>query len=203
MATSMPSEPAGSRIVAPRAPASAALAPADSGLSDALRRSIRDVPDFPTKGIIFKDVTPLLADAELFRRATAALAAPFAGDRITHVVAIEARGFIFGGPVAQQLGVGLIPVRKAGKLPWQTERAEYALEYGTSVLEIHRDACGEAMRVLVVDDVLATGGTAAATAALVERLGATVAGFAFLIELGFLRGRAALPGRRVEALIGY
>jgi adenine phosphoribosyltransferase len=203
MATSMPSEPVGPRIVASRAPASAELAPPDSGASDALRRGIRDVPDFPTKGIIFKDVTPLLADADLFRRATAALAAPFVGDRITHVVAIEARGFIFAGPVAQQLGVGLIPVRKAGKLPWHTERAEYALEYGTGVLEIHRDACGEAMRVLVVDDVLATGGTAAATAALVERLGATVVGFAFLIELGFLHGRSALAGRRIEAVLAY
>ena len=199
----MPSEPAAPRLAPSRPSAPADPGPWDAGTADLLRQKIRDVPDFPTKGIVFKDVTPLLADADLFRSATAALAAPFVADRVTQVVAIEARGFIFAGPVAQQLGAGLIPVRKAGKLPWQTERAEYALEYGTGVLEIHRDACDEAMRVLIVDDVLATGGTAAATAALVERLGATVVGFAFLIELGFLHGRAALPGRRVEALVSY
>jgi adenine phosphoribosyltransferase len=168
-----------------------------------LRSAIRDVSDFPTPGIVFKDVTPLLADAVLFQQATDAMAAPFRHDGITHVVAVEARGFILGGPVAQCLGAGFIPVRKAGKLPWQTERVEYALEYATGVLEIHRDAAAHPMRVLVVDDVLATGGTAAATCALIERLGATVAGCAFLLELTFLAGRAALAGRRVEVVLTY
>jgi adenine phosphoribosyltransferase len=172
-------------------------------LVDALRRTVRDVPDFPTPGIVFKDVTPLLADATLFRRATEALAAPFTAEGVTHVVAVEARGFIFGAPAAQHLHAGLIPVRKAGKLPWQTERMEYALEYGTGVLEIHRDACGQGMRVVVVDDVLATGGTAAATCALIERLGAQVVGCSFLIELAFLRGRSALAGRRAEVVLRY
>lgn len=169
----------------------------------ALRAAIREVPDFPTPGIIFKDVAPLLADAALFRDATDAMAALFADGGITHVVAVEARGFIFGAPVAQRLGAGFIPVRKAGKLPWQTERIEYALEYASGILEIHRDACAPGARVLVVDDVLATGGTAAATGALVERLGAEVVGFAVLIELSFLHGRAALQNRRVEALLSY
>jgi adenine phosphoribosyltransferase len=175
----------------------------DLGLRDSLAAAIRDVPDFPTPGIIFKDVTPLLANAALFRRATEGLAAPFQGERITHVVAVEARGFIFGAPVAQHLDAGFVPVRKAGKLPWRTERVEYALEYGSGVLEIHRDAYDRPMRVLVVDDVLATGGTAAATCALIERLGAVVVGCSFLIELGFLGGRKQLTGRRLEALLAY
>jgi adenine phosphoribosyltransferase len=169
----------------------------------AIRSAIRDVPDFPTPGIVFKDVSPLLADARLFAQTTDALAAPFAGEGITHVIAVEARGFIFGAPVAQRLGAGFIPVRKAGKLPWKTERIEYALEYATGVLEIHRDACSPGARVLVVDDVLATGGTAAATAALAERLGARVAGIAVMIELTFLHGRDALTGRRLESLVSY
>jgi adenine phosphoribosyltransferase len=178
-------------------------APVPGGLSDPLKAAIRDVPDFPTPGIVFKDVTPLLGDAMLFRDATGALAAPFADAGVTHVAAIEARGFIFGAPVAQQLGAGFIPVRKAGKLPWHTERVEYALEYGAGSLEIHRDACGHPMRVLVVDDVLATGGTAAATCALIERLGAEVVGCSFLIELEFLAGRSKLGGRHLEALVKF
>ena len=125
----------------------------------ALRAAIRDVPDFPTPGIMFKDVAPLLADAALFRQATDAMAAPFADGGITHVVAVEARGFIFGAPVAQRLGAGFVPVRKAGKLPWQTERIEYALEYASGILEIHRDACVPGSRVLVVDDVSARSGS--------------------------------------------
>lgn len=192
-----PLEPIAGPSIAPPVARPAGAGPA------ALRNAVRDIPDFPTPGIVFKDVTPLLADADLFRRAADALAGPFLQSNVTHIVAIEARGFIFGAPVAERLGAGFIPVRKAGKLPWRTERVEYALEYGTGVLEIHRDSCGSAMRVLVVDDVLATGGTAAATAALIERLGATVVGFAFLIELGFLHGRAALPGRRVESVLTY
>lgn len=168
-----------------------------------VRSAIRDVADFPTPGVVFKDVSPLLANARLFSQTTDALAAPFAKDGITHVIAVEARGFIFGAPVAQRLGAGFIPVRKAGKLPWKTERIEYALEYASGVLEIHRDACSSGARVLVVDDVLATGGTAAATAALAERLGASVAGIAVLIELAFLHGRDALGSRRLEALVSY
>jgi len=183
--------------------ASGAGAAASRTLLAALRASVRDVPDFPTPGIVFKDVAPLLADAALFHQATDAMAGPFAGAGITHVVAVEARGFIFGAPVAQRLGAGFIPVRKAGKLPWHTERIEYALEYASGILEIHRDACPPGARVLVVDDVLATGGTAAATGALVERLGAQVAGLTVLIELTFLRGRSALADRRVEALLAY
>jgi adenine phosphoribosyltransferase len=168
-----------------------------------LRAAVRDVPDFPTAGIIFKDITPLLADAQLLRLATEAIALPFVDLGVTHVVAVEARGFIFGSPVAEHLDAGFIPVRKAGKLPWHTERIEYALEYGAGVLEIHRDISGSPMRVLVVDDVLATGGTAAATCALIERLGAEVVGCSFLIELGFLGGRAPLSGRRIEAVMKY
>ncbi len=168
-----------------------------------LRRAVRDVPDFPTPGVVFKDITPLLADADLFRKATDALAAPFIGQGITHVVAVEARGFIFGAPVADRLGAGFIPVRKAGKLPWRAERIEYALEYGSGVLEMHGDAIDRGARVLVVDDVLATGGTAAATCALAERLGANIAGCSFLIELSFLGGRTGLGTRRIEVVLRY
>ena len=168
-----------------------------------LRARIRDIPDFPTPGIIFKDITPLLADPVTFRRTTEAMAAPFVGEGVTHVVAMEARGFIFGAPIAQTLGAGFVPVRKKGKLPSATERIEYALEYGTGTLEIHRDAYGHPSRILIVDDVLATGGTAAATASLVERLGGEIVGCAFLIELAFLHGRNALAGRRISALLTY
>lgn len=170
-----------------------------------LRAGVRDIPDFPSAGIVFKDVTPLLGDARLFRRALDLMVNPFRESGITHVVAIEARGFIFGAGVADRLQAGFVPVRKAGKLPFLTERIEYALEYGSGVLEIHRDACGASAprRVLVVDDVLATGGTAAATCELVERVGAEVVGCSVLIELGFLDGRARLADRRVEAVLKY
>jgi adenine phosphoribosyltransferase len=168
-----------------------------------LRALIRDVPDFPTPGIGFKDITPLLANGPAFRRMIEALAAPFDDARIDQVVAMEARGFILGAPVAQRLGAGFVPVRKAGKLPSATERVEYALEYGTGALEIHADAYGRPSRILIVDDVLATGGTAAAAAQLVERLGGEIVGCAFLMELTFLHGRAALAGRQVSALLTY
>jgi adenine phosphoribosyltransferase len=168
-----------------------------------LRRAVRDVPDFPKPGIVFKDITPLLSDAALFRQATDALASPFVDDGVTHVVAVESRGFIFGGPVADRLGAGFIPVRKAGKLPWRSERVEYALEYGSGILEMHGDAFDHGARVLVVDDVLATGGTAAATCALAERLGAELVGCSFLIELSFLNGRAGLGSRRIEVVLRY
>src|SRR5205085_160718 len=137
-------------------------------LEQDIRAAIRDVPDFPKPGIMFKDITPLLADPALFRRTTAAMAEPFRNSGITHVVSIESRGFLLGAPVAQHLNAGLIPVRKPGKLPSKTASVQYALEYGTDALEIHADACDHSARVLIVDDVLATGGTAKATAELVR-----------------------------------
>lgn len=176
-----------------------------------LRAAIREIPDYPKPGILFKDITPLLADRVLFRAACDSLAAPFASFGITHVVAIESRGFLFGGPVAVALGAGLVPVRKEGKLPHATSRLEYALEYGSDVIEIHTDALTRDSRVLIVDDVLATGGTAAATSSLVRRLGANVIGSTFLIELAFLDGRGRLVDdgarhdapQRVESVIVY
>ena len=174
-----------------------------ANVSAAVRRTIRDVPDFPKPGIVFKDITPLLADAPLFRGVTDAFAMLFAGGSVTHVVAMESRGFIFGAPVAQALGVAFVPVRKPGKLPHTTVREDYALEYGTDALEMHADALGSAGRVLVVDDVLATGGTAAATCRLVERAGGAVVGCAFLLEISPLLGRASLDGRWVESLVAY
>ena len=164
---------------------------------------IRDIPDYPKPGIVFKDITPLLADAAAFVSATRAMADPFAESGVTHVVAIESRGFILGGPIAQQLGAGFIPVRKPGKLPSQTRREQYELEYGTDAVEIHADAADGAGRVLIVDDVLATGGTAAAPCRLVESLGAVVVGFTFLIALSFLPGLARLSPRPVRTLITY
>ena len=152
---------------------------------------------------MFKDITPVLADAALFRETTQAMARPFEQSRITHVIAVESRGFILGGPVAQHLGAGLVPARKRGKLPWKTLREEYALEYGTDVLEIHADALPRGARAVIVDDVLATGGTAAAVAMLVQRAGAELHGFAFLMALGFLGGRARLGDTRVETLLDY
>jgi adenine phosphoribosyltransferase len=152
---------------------------------------------------VFKDITPLLADHAAFSSCIDALAAHWDGQQIDRVLGIEARGFIVAAPVAYRFGAGFTPVRKAGKLPWKVEQEEYELEYGTDLLEIHRDAVQPGERVLVIDDVLATGGTAAATVRLVERLGAVVAGLGFLIELGFLGGRSKLPGREVVSLIEY
>ena len=172
-------------------------------LETRLRATIRDVPDFPKPGILFKDITPVLADAALFSATTSAMARPFEKRGITHVIAIESRGFLLGGPIAQQLGAGLVPVRKRGKLPWQTLSEEYALEYGTDVLEIHVDALPAGARAVIVDDVLATGGTAAAVGALVQRAGAELYGFSFLMALGFLGGRARLGTTRVETLLEY
>jgi adenine phosphoribosyltransferase len=170
---------------------------------DDLKRAIREVPDFPKPGIGFKDITPILLDPALFKGAVELMAAPFADARISRVVSIESRGFIFGAPIALRLGAGLVPIRKPGKLPAATRRIEYALEYGTDALEMHHDAVGQGDRVLIVDDVLATGGTAAAAADLVGRAGGAVVGFSFLIELDFLQGRQRLQGRRVEALLHY
>ncbi|MEO5569186.1 MAG: adenine phosphoribosyltransferase [Gemmatimonadaceae bacterium] len=168
-----------------------------------VRAAIRDIPDFPKPGIMFKDITPLLADAELFQRVTAAMADPFRGAGITHVVAIESRGFLLGAPVAQALNAGLIPVRKPGKLPGKTASVEYALEYGTDRLEIHADACDHAAKVLIVDDVLATGGTAKATAELVRGRGAAVSGFSFLLILSFLDGAKRLDGIPTRRVVEY
>jgi adenine phosphoribosyltransferase len=169
-------------------------------LAAAIRAALRDVPDHPKPGIVFKDITPVLADPALFAASTDALAAAYADAGVTHVAGIESRGFIFGAPVAQRLGAGFIPLRKPGKLPAARHRVEYALEYGTDALEAHVDAC-PAGRVLIVDDVLATGGTASASVQLVTAIGGTVIGSAFLLELGFLRGRQALGDCPVEALL--
>jgi adenine phosphoribosyltransferase len=166
-----------------------------------LKSRIRDVPDFPQVGVLFRDITPLLADPVAFRLAIDAMAAPFHG--IDHVVAIESRGFILGAPVAYSLEAGLVLVRKVGKLPAATIREDYGLEYGTNTVEIHSDAIKPGERVLIVDDVLATGGTVRAAANLVERLGATVVGISLLIELGFLNGRDKLGNYQVNSLITY
>lgn len=168
-----------------------------------LRAFIRDIPDYPKPGIIFKDITPLLAAPHAFAEAIDAMAAPFADQKISHVVAIESRGFILGGPIAQRLNAGFIPVRKVGKLPAATVRETYDLEYGTDTLEIHADACARPARALIVDDVLATGGTADAARRLVESLGAEVVGFSFLMALSFLPGIQRLSGRTVASAITY
>jgi adenine phosphoribosyltransferase len=168
-----------------------------------LKRYIRDVPDFPIPGILFRDVTPLLADAQALREAVQRMADPWRGRGVELVAAMEARGFIFTAPMALELGSGFVPVRKAGKLPWKTRRVEYALEYGTDVLEIHEDAVRPGQRVLVVDDLIATGGTAAAVVGLIEQLGGSVVGAQFLIELGDLGGRQRLPGYEVHSVVTY
>jgi adenine phosphoribosyltransferase len=162
---------------------------------------LRDVPDFPKPGIVFKDLTPLLADVEAFRFSVDALAERVAERSVEKVVGVEARGFIFASAVAYRLGSGLVPVRKPGKLPWRTASETYELEYGTDSLEIHEDAISSGDDVYVIDDVLATGGTAAATCRLVEGLGGRVAGVGFVVELGFLSGRAKLPDYDVVSLI--
>ena len=164
---------------------------------------IRDIPDFPKAGILFKDITPVIEDAEAFQEIIDKMAA-YAREREADVIAgIESRGFIFGAPLALQLGMGFVPVRKLGKLPGETIRVEYALEYGTNTVEMQKDAIKPGQRVLIVDDLLATGGTAAAAAKLVEKLGGDVAGFSFMVELGFLDGRSALNGYEIDSLIEY
>lgn len=168
-----------------------------------LKDHIRDVPDFPHAGVTYKDITPLLADHRAFAACVGSLTARFAEQPIDKVIGIEARGFIIAAPVAQALGAGFVPVRKAGKLPWKVASTTYELEYGTDTLEIHRDALVPGERVLIVDDVLATGGTARATADLVRSLGAEVVGFGCIIELAFLDGRAKLDDLAIGALVGY
>lgn len=168
-----------------------------------LYKKIRDVPDFPKPGILFKDITPLLLDPRAFRQAVELMASPFRGARVTRVVSIESRGFLLAAPIALALDAGLVPIRKPGKLPAARGRVEYALEYGTDALEMHRDAVGAGDRVLIVDDVLATGGTAEAAAKLVRTHGAEMVGFTFLIELDALKGKERLRGERAEALLHY
>ena len=168
-----------------------------------LRALIRDVPDFPSPGVLFKDITPLLGDPGAFAVVIDRLAEHFVGRHVDKVVGIESRGFIVAAPVAERLGAGFVPVRKPGKLPWETEAEDYELEYGTDRLEVHRDAITTGERVAIVDDVIATGGTAAATARLVERLGGEVIGLGFVIELAFLGGAAALDGRDQVSLLTY
>lgn len=171
--------------------------------SDRFYDAVRAVPDFPEPGIVFRDITPLLADHRLFRQAVEEMAAPFTRDGVTKVVGIESRGFILGAPIALALQAGLVPLRKEGKLPRARRRVEYTLEYGSAALEIHTDAVGKDDRVLIVDDVLATGGTAAAACDAVTAGGAAIAGLSLLIELRALGGRARLAGQRVETLLGY
>lgn len=166
-----------------------------------LKERIRDVPDFPKPGIVFKDITPLLADPQALRVTVDALAGHFADIAVDKVIGVEARGFILAAPVAYSLSAGFVPVRKTGKLPWQLAREEYELEYGTDLLEMHRDAVEPGERVLIVDDVLATGGTAEAAARLADQLGASVAGLSFFIELEKLGGRSRLADRNVHAVL--
>ncbi len=168
-----------------------------------LKAAIREIPDWPKKGILFYDITTLLKDGPRFREAVNALIAPFAGEKIDLVVGIEARGFIFAPTVAFAVGAGFVPVRKPGKLPAPTHRATYELEYGTDSLEIHQDAIVPGQRVLIVDDLIATGGTARAVADLVEKMGGVVVGLAFVIELEFLHGRQKLGKHAMISLLKY
>ena len=166
-----------------------------------LESFVRDVPDFPKPGIVFKDITPLLADKAALREACSRLAEPFTGLGVEVVAGIESRGFLFGVPVAERLGCGFVPIRKPGKLPAETVSQSYELEYGTDTIEIHADAIRQGGKVLMVDDLLATGGTMAAACELVERLGGEIIGVTFVIELGFLNGREKLAQRDVRSLI--
>lgn len=175
-------------------------AESDGSVRGLVLSRVRDIPDFPERGVVFKDLTPLLADGTAFGAVVRDVAGRLAGD-VDVVVGIEARGFILGAAVAHELGLGFVPVRKAGKLPGTTHREEYTLEYGSAVVELHRDALREGQRALVIDDVLATGGTAAATCTLVERAGATVAAVEVVLELGFLGGRERLAGRRLHSMV--
>ncbi|MGA7987209.1 MAG: adenine phosphoribosyltransferase [Candidatus Dormiibacterota bacterium] len=173
----------------------------ERGVAERLRALIRDVPDFPRPGIVFKDITLLLGDGRAFTAAVAALAEPYRDRDVALVAGIESRGFILGGAVADRLGAGFIPIRKAGRLPAELISQSYNLEYGEAIVEMHADALQAGQRVLIVDDLLATGGTAGAAGALVERLGGDIVGFAFLIELSALGGSAALGGRPYTALL--
>jgi adenine phosphoribosyltransferase len=171
--------------------------------AESLQAAIRDVVDFPKPGIIFKDITPILADGILFRESIALLCETAGGVKIDKVVGIDARGFIFAAAVADRLGAGFVPVRKKGKLPWKTRQTAYALEYGEAIVELHEDAVKPGESILLVDDLLATGGTAAAAVKLLDELGANIIGISVLIELGFLKGRSKLVPHPVHTIITY
>ncbi|MEO7665332.1 MAG: adenine phosphoribosyltransferase [Candidatus Limnocylindrales bacterium] len=170
---------------------------------ETLRAKIREIPDFPKPGILFYDITTLLKDPAAYRESIQQMIEPYKGEQIDLVVGMESRGFIFSAPMAYELGAGLVPVRKLGKLPAETLSIEYALEYGSNTLEIHRDAIQPGQKVLVVDDLLATGGTVKGTIELIERLKGDIVGLAFLVELDFLHGRDRLDGRRVTSVVRY
>ncbi len=170
---------------------------------DHLKNYIRSIPDWPKKGILFRDITPLLAEPKAFSAAVDALCAGFTEAGIDYVAAVEARGFIFAVAVAERLGAGFVPIRKKGKLPCKTEAVTYDLEYGTDTLEVHTDAVGRGAKVLMVDDLLATGGTMVAACELIEKIGGQIAGIAFLIELTDLNGRAKLTGYKINTVISY
>ena len=171
--------------------------------TDALRAAVRDVVDFPKPGIIFKDITPILSNGKLFRQSISLLCETTGGVKIDKVVGIDARGFIFAAAVADRLGAGFVPVRKKGKLPWKTRQTTYSLEYGEAIVELHEDAVKPGESILLVDDLLATGGTAAAAVKLLDELGANLVGISVLIELAFLQGRAKLFPHPVHAIITY
>lgn len=173
----------------------------DEGID--LKRYIREIPDWPKEGILFRDITPLLLNPKAYVAAIDMLSADFTDAGIEYVAAVEARGFIFGSAVAEKLSAGFVPIRKKGKLPWQTESITYDLEYGTDTLEVHNDAIERGGKVLMVDDLLATGGTMAAACKLIEKIGGTVAGITFLIELAALRGREKLADYKVTSIISY
>lgn len=173
----------------------------NQSLAKAVESRLRSIPDYPKPGILFRDITPVLGDAQLLKRVIEGLTGPFRKAGVTHVAGVEARGFILGGPVAVLLGAGFIPIRKAGKLPWKARRQEYSLEYGTNIVEAHEDAVPEGSRVLVVDDVLATGGTAEAAGELIRALRGEVVGWSFLLEIQGLDGRQRLRGAGIEVLL--
>jgi adenine phosphoribosyltransferase len=176
------------------------VVPSDPGF---LKDLIREIPDWPRPGVSFKDITPLLDDPAGFQFVVAELAGRFEGRGVDRVLGVEARGFVFAAPIAYRYEVGFVPVRKAGKLPWEIEQEEYVLEYGTDLIEVHRDAIEPGDRVLVIDDVLATGGTASAVVRLAERMGAEVVGLGFMLELAFLEGRGKLADHDVVSLLTY
>jgi adenine phosphoribosyltransferase len=172
-----------------------------TAVADRVRRTLRAIPDYPKPGILFQDITPVLRDGPLLRDVVSEMCRPFHSHRVTHVLGIEARGFILGGAVAAALGAGFVPARKPGKLPWERVTETYDLEYGSDSLEAHRDALGQGSRVLIVDDVLATGGTARAAGQLTRGLGAALVGWSFLLEIAALRGRARLEGALYHAVL--
>jgi len=181
----------------------ASIHPVSSDAIDKLRAGVRDVPDFPKKGIVFKDITPILSDHKLFRASIDLFLDRCRGKRIDKIVGIDARGFLFGSTVAYELGVGFVPIRKRGKLPYKTEIAKYSLEYGEAEMEMHIDAMESGDKVVLVDDLLATGGTSAAAAALIQKVGGKLLEAQFLIELEFLKGREKLKPTPVEAFLKY